>query len=190
MKKQVIIVTDGDRAAREAVKVACANVGAYPLTLTAGNPSRLSGEAVLFLIKSYPRDPLVVMVDDGGWVGEGKGESIISYLLQHQHELNILGVVAVASATRHTRGVDAECSITNWADFTRQPVNKLGFPEQRGHHYLEGDTAEILMLHSGIKVVGCGDLGKMDWQDDPARGAPITTACFKTLLASQGGGTG
>jgi len=182
MKKRVIIVTDGDHAAREAIKVACANVGAYPLTITAGNPSRLTGEEVLFLIKSYPAEPVVVMVDDGGWVGEGKGEDIISYLLDAQDDISLLGVVAVAAATRRTRGVMVDCSLTRRGDKSDRPVNKLGFPEAAGHDYLEGDTTEMLFLQNGIRVVGCGDLGKMDWQDDPDKGAPVTTECLRAIL--------
>ncbi|MGE5454678.1 MAG: stage V sporulation protein AE [Methylocystaceae bacterium] len=182
MKKRVIIVTDGDHAAREAIKVACANVGAYPLNITVGNPSRLTGEETLFQIKSYPKEPVVVMVDDGGWVGEGKGESIIAYLLNSQDEIELLGVVAVASATRRTRGVEVDCSLTRQGNQSKQPVNKLGFPEPVNHHYLEGDTTEILLMQHGIKVVGCGDLGKMDWRDDPEKGAPVTTECLRAIL--------
>lgn len=182
MKKRVVIFTDGDQAAREAIKVACANVGAYPLTITAGNPSPLTGEEVLFLIKSCPHDPIVVMVDDGGWVGKGKGESIISYLLEAQDDIDLLGVVAVAAATRHTRGIKVDYSLTRMGAEVGAPVNKLGYPEAAGHQYLEGDTTELLLLQNGIRIVGCGDLGKMDWQDNPKEGAPVTTECLRTIL--------
>ncbi|MGE5379838.1 MAG: stage V sporulation protein AE [Methylocystaceae bacterium] len=182
MKKRVIIVTDGDHAAKEAVTTACANVGAYPLTITAGNPSRLTGEEVLFQIKSYPGEPVVVMADDGGWVGEGRGESIISYLLKSRDEIELLGVVAVASGTRHARGVVPDCSWTRQLKKSYLPVNKLGFEEQSGHEYLEGDTTELLLLQNNIRIIGCGDPGKMDWRDDPAQGAPVTTACLRALI--------
>lgn len=168
--------------ARQAVEMACRQVNAYPLTLTTGNPTQLNAESVLFLIKSAPRDPVVVMVDDGGRVGEGPGEAVLSELLAAKDEIEVLGVVAVASDTHVDRGAKVEKSWDNQGLEWIGPVDKRGLREKPEHVYVEGDTAELLFLKEGIMVVGCGDLGKMNDGDSLAAGAKITTKCLKSII--------
>lgn len=180
-KRRVIIVTDGDKTAEKAVYRASLNVGAYPLTLSAGNPTSLTGQELTTLIMTAPHDPVVVMLDDRGEVGKGRGESALEYLLNHE-EIQVLGVVAVASDTKRARGIRVERCVTREGRISYGPVDKDGVPEEEGHCLLEGDTVEILNRYPGIKVVGCGDLGKMDGRDNYRDGAAITTRCFQEIL--------
>lgn len=180
-KRRVIVVTDGDRTAERAVYRASLNVGAYPLTLSAGNPTRVSGRDLTTLIKAAPYDPVVVMLDDRGVVGKGKGESALEYLLKDK-EILVLGVVAVASNTKKARGVQADECVTREGRVSHSPVDKDGVPEEGGHSFLEGDTVEILSRYPELTVIGCGDLGKMDGHDDYRNGAAVTTRCFQEIL--------
>lgn len=181
MKKRVILVTDGDEYAQEAIIQACKNEGLYPLLSSGGNPTPLTGEQLAWEIQQAPYDPVVVMLDDRGEVGEGRGERALEYLLLDQ-SLDILGAVAVASNTGQARGVEVDESIDRYGHVIEQPVDKYGEPEPAGHHFLKGDTSEILARFPEVKVIGAGDLGKMKGQDNPAHGAMITTRCLKELL--------
>ena len=180
-KKRVILVTDGDENAQEAIIQACKNEGLYPMLSSAGNPTPLTGEQLAWEIKQAPYDPVVVMLDDRGTVGEGRGERALEYLLLDK-SLDVLGVVAVASNTDQARGVEVNESVDRYGHILNRPVDKYGEPEPIGHHLLEGDTSEILARFPGVKVVGTGDLGKMKGQDNPAHGAMVTTRCLKELL--------
>ncbi|MGI6487981.1 MAG: stage V sporulation protein AE [Syntrophothermaceae bacterium] len=180
-KTRVIIVTDGDVTAEKAVYQASLNVNAYPLTLSAGNPTPFSGPELVLLIKAAPYDPVVVMLDDRGQVGQGIGEKALETLLK-EPEIEVLGVVAVASDTKQAQGVRVDRAVTNQGEVCHRPVDKDGVPEAPGHQFLEGDTVEILNRYPEVKVVGCGDLGKMEGQDDYRKGAVITTRCFQEIL--------
>ncbi len=181
MKKRVILVTDGDENAQEAIIQACKTLGLYPLLSSGGNPTPLTGERLIWEIKQAPYDPVVVLLDDRGEAGEGKGERALEKLLQAK-SLDILGVIAVASNTEHARGIEVNESVDRHGRVTRRPVDKYGEPEPPGHRFLEGDTAEILARFPEVRVIGVGDLGKMKGGDDPAHGAMITTRCLKELL--------
>ncbi|MGE5544128.1 MAG: stage V sporulation protein AE [Bacillota bacterium] len=181
MKKRVILVTDGDENAQEAIIQACKNEGLYPMLSSGGNPTPLTGERLAWEIKQAPYDPVVVMLDDRGKVGEGSGEKALEHLLLDE-SLDVLGVIAVASNTDRARGVEVSKSVDRYGHVVKQPVDKYGEPEPVGHHLLEGDTSEILARFPWVKVVGVGDLGKMKGRDDPAHGAMITTRCIKELL--------
>ncbi|MGE5396116.1 MAG: stage V sporulation protein AE [Chitinophagales bacterium] len=181
MKKQVILVTDGDQVAQQAVYQACKNLNLCPIMASGGNPTPLKGTAILSLITRAPFGPVVVMVDDRGKVGQGKGERVLEYLLNNE-EIHVLGVVAVASNTKRAGGVVVNESVDWRGKIISQPVNKEGKPERKENLYLEGDTVEVLSHYPTVKVVGCGDLGKMEGNDDPHKGAMITTACFERLL--------
>ena len=121
------------------------------------------------------------MLDDRGEVGAGKGEKALEHLLLDK-DLEILGVIAVASNTSQVRGVKVDESVDYYGHIVGGPVDKNGNPEPKGHQLLEGDTSEILARYPEVKVVGCGDLGKMQGQDNPGHGAMITTKCIKELL--------
>lgn len=182
---RVIIVTDGDQTAFKAVKRAARELNLYPLRVSAGNPTPLSGMEMLDYILQAPYDPVVVMVDDRGEKGAGPGEQVIEYLLANREKVQILGIVAVASDTR-VRGVTVDCSIDANGNLVAGPVDKEGWPEQLGHCRLEGDTVEILRHYPEVYVVGCGDPGKMHGQDTVGEGAAITCRCLSAILERNG----
>ncbi len=175
------MVTDGDVYAQEAIIQACKNLGLYPVLSSGGNPTPLPGERLAYEIKEAPYDPVVVMLDDRGEVGEGRGERALEYLLLDK-SLEVLGVIAVASNTEQVRGVKVTESVDRYGQVINRPVDKYGEPEPIGHHLLKGDTTEILARFPDVKVVGVGDLGKMKGNDNPAHGAEVTTRCLKELL--------
>lgn len=181
MKRKVILVTDGDVAAQEAVKKACENLGIYPIIACKGHPTPLSGPEIVRRIIEAPSEPVVVMLDDSGQVGKGPGERALEYLIKSK-ELDVLGVLAVASNTKRAKGVVVGESVDVNGMTVNGPVDKEGEPEPKKHVYLEGDTSEILSRYPQVRVIGCGDLGKMEGRDDPRYGSPITTQCLSALL--------
>ncbi len=180
-RRKVIIVTDGDRAAGRTVQLAARNVGARFISLTTGNPTPISGPKVVELIKTAPTDPVVIMVDDRGKRGYGKGEKILQYVTEHP-EINVIGTVAVASNTSRTEGIRVDESITRDGSVVEGPVDKLGNPEKTGHKLLEGDTVDVLNKLDIPVIVGTGDTGKMDFADDFGKGAPVTTKALKEII--------
>jgi stage V sporulation protein AE len=181
LKTRVILVTDGDSIAQAAVAQACINLNLYPVLASGGNPTPLAGPGLAYEIRNAPFEPVVVMLDDRGKKGRGNGERALEYLLKSD-EFDVLGVVAVASNTSTRRGVAVDESVDLGGMVTSRPVDKHGKPEPRGNRFLEGDTVEVLRRYPGIKVVGCGDLGKMGGRDNPDQGAAVTTRCLQELL--------
>jgi len=180
-RRKVILVTDGDKAARKTVEVAARNIGARCISASAGNPTEISGERLVQLIKAAPHDPVVVMFDDVGMMGKGKGERVLEYVSRHP-EIEVLGAVAVASHTRNVEGVEVDASVDRTGHLVAGPVTKEGYPEPAKHKYLEGDTVDILSELSVPVVIGTGDTGKMDGKDSFFEGAPITTKAFREIL--------
>lgn len=175
----VIIVTDGDEAARGAVETACCDLDLFFLKLSAGNPTPLSGPEAINYVLQAPRAPVVVTVDDHGQPGVGRGEEVMECLLR-ETRIDVLGVLAVASNTR-AKGIPVDCSVTAQGHIVSCPVNKLGAskPAQPG---LQGDTLEIMHKHPEVMIIGCGDPGKMDGQDDKCQGAAITSRCLQEII--------
>lgn len=179
MKHKVIIVTDGDKIAKEAVETAARNIGGRSISRSAGNPSPLSGEEVIQLILQAAADPVVVMVDDCGNPGFGIGELIISQIAEHP-DLELLGVVAVASNTKEETGVKVDESVSQTAEVTDMGVDKEGLP--RADRHVIGDTLSVLQNLNIPIIVGLGDPGKMDFKDKVEAGAPITTKALREIL--------
>ncbi len=179
-KVQVIIVTDGDITAQKAIKIAAMDLNLFPLMMSGGNPTPLSGAEIAELVLSAPYDPVVVMVDDKGFRGKGRGEQVIDHLMKHE-AIQVLGVIAVASDTK-VRGVEVDCSVTSTGRVVRRPVNKHGYAERLGNQRLEGDTIEVLKKYPELYIVGCGDLGKMNGYDDIEYGAFITSKSLQEIL--------
>lgn len=179
------MVTDGDMVAKRAVEKASRNIGARCISCSAGNPTRLTGEQLLAQIKTTPHDPVVVMLDDKGALGKGKGERALEYLAAHQ-DLEVLGVLAVASNTEFVCGVHVDCSVTCDGIITELAVDKSGHSKGEGNRSLTGDTVEILDRIDVPLIIGIGDLGKMDGADDPDQGAPLTTKALKEILNRSG----
>ncbi len=183
--RKVIIVTDGDMVAKRTIELAAKNIGGRCISLSAGNPTPISGRKAVELIKEAAHDPVVVMVDDRGNMGCGKGEKVLDYIVKSQ-EVEVLGVLAVASNTPAVEGIIVNESVTRDGHIVDGPVDKLGYPEPKVNKYLEGDTVDILNQLPISNVVGIGDIGKMDFADDRKKGAPITTKALKEILDRSG----
>jgi stage V sporulation protein AE len=181
-KRKIILVTDGDRIAKSAVEVAARNIGARCISASAGNPTMRSGEELVTMIKQAPNDPVVVMLDDRGYNGEGRGERALAYITGHP-EMQVLGVLAVASNTENVSGCTVDASITNSGQVIEGAVDKTGKPKNNPQ---EGDTVEIIDKLNLPLVIGIGDIGKMDGADEADKGAPLTTMAFKTIIDKSG----
>lgn len=192
MKRKVILVTDGDIIARQAVEIAAANIGGRCISASAGNPTPLSGEQVVNLIMQAKYDPVVVMVDDKGSCHKGKGERVLEYVAKHP-AIEVMGVLAVASNTEQIEGAEVDCSITKRKELIQGEVDKSG--EMVSHeNIVKGDTVDVINALKDEEVpfvVGVGDIGKMDGKDKSAKGAEVTTKALQTILAKweeRGGG--
>ncbi len=180
MKRKVIIVTDGDNIAKGAVETATTNIGGRSISRSAGNPTPLDGYEMIEMIKQAEKDPVVVMVDDCGNPGRGEGERIIKTIAEHS-EIELLGVVAVASNTRDEEGVRVDASITNQSSVTEKAVDKQG--NEKADNVVIGDTLSILKDLKVPVIIGLGDPGKMDYEDKVESGAPITTKALQEILS-------
>ncbi|MHB1418589.1 MAG: stage V sporulation protein AE [Bacillota bacterium] len=183
-KRKVVLITDGDSVARKAVEKVARNVGGRCISLSAGNPTPLCGIDIVNLIKQAPVDPVLVMLDDRGHNGRGKGENAMAIIAGHP-DIEVLGVVAVASNTEQTVGTKVDCSVTLNGEIVDAPVDKDGEPH-RENPYLMGDTVDILNQLPVPFVVGTGDTGKMEEHDDICKGVPITTRAVEEILRRSG----
>ena len=185
----VIAVTDGDRAAQRAVEVAARNVGARCISASGGNPTAISGEKLVELIKQAAHEPVVVMLDDRGYEGQGRGESALALLAGHK-DINILGVLAVASNSGSSSGTHVHLSVDCRGNLVDAPVDKFGQTSRDSGGTLSGDTVELLDKLKLPVVVGIGDVGKMDGADDYAIGAPLTTKALREIITRSEYGNG
>lgn len=177
--KKVILVTDGDMAAKGAVELAATNIGARTISASAGNPTMLYGEQIVKLIKEAEHDPVVVMVDDRGEKGIGKGEEAMEIILKDK-SIDVLGVIAVSSNGKDCNGLKVSCSITKNGEIIEGAVDKYG--NDIGQHEICGDTLSILKDKKDLVIIGMGDPGKMDYNDEVTKGAPITTMALQEVL--------
>lgn len=178
-RRKVILVTDGDDVARNAVEVATHNIGGRCISASAGNPTPLTGPEIIKLIKSAPFDPVVVMVDDKGSKGKGRGERAMEAIMKDEG-IDVLGVVAVSSNGRDCKSIPLSCSITKDGRVIDNGVDKYGNDIRSKR--MCGDTLSILRNVQNMVIVGIGDPGKMDFNDDIAKGSPITTMALKEIL--------
>ncbi|HWQ30058.1 MAG TPA: stage V sporulation protein AE [Negativicutes bacterium] len=178
-KKRVILVTDGDGIAKKAVETAALRIGGRCISKSAGNPTPMSGRSILELIGQTPYDPVVVMVDDKGNTGTGKGEIVMMELAKSE-EIEILGVIAVASNTENVKGTNVDFSITRDGNIIYDTVDKYG--KKTGGNRINGDTVDILDTMKVPVIVGIGDPGKMNGRDCCDKGAPIITKAMKEII--------
>lgn len=178
-KKKVILVTDGDKVARKAIEQAAANVGARCISRSAGNPSHLPGEKVIELIRQAKWNPIIVMADDKGNVGEGYGESVIREI-NECFDIEIIGVIAVASNTEGVLGIEVNFSITKHGNIVKKPVDKSGNPQYGKVIY--GDTVDILNMIEVPLIIGIGDPGKMNGKDGCSIGSPVITKAMQEII--------
>ncbi len=181
VKRRIIVVTDGDRVAQKVVEKVAQKVGGRCISMSAGNPTKISGEEIAKAIKKAPHDPVLVMVDDCGARSKGSGEKALE-VLAHDPELEILGVLAVASNTGYVNGVPVTASVTRDGKVVPEPVNKDGNPAFNEEGTIKGDTVDIINQLPVPVVIGIGDLGKMDDADLLENGARITTQAVEEIL--------
>ncbi len=182
-KRRIIIVTDGDSFARRAVERATKNIGGRCISRSAGNPTPIRGKEIVDFIKEAKHGPVVVMVDDRGNNHTGKGEEALEYIVNHE-DIEVLGVIAVASNTQYVDGVEVDFSITCDGEIIDGAVDKLG--EETREKILFGDTVDILGDCRVPLIVGIGDIGKMDGKDDCEIGAPIITKAMEEIIHRRG----
>jgi len=183
-RRRVILVTDGDKIAQKAVEEAAGKIGGRCISASAGNPTPLKGEDLVQLIKTAPYDPVVVMFDDRGSSSRGKGEEALAYVAKHP-DIEVMGVLAVASNTEFIEGVAVDLAVTNNKEIVEGQVDKEGNVVS-SRKIVMGDTVDVI---NEIKVktkipliVGIGDLGKMEGADNPCCGAQVTTKALQLIV--------
>jgi len=184
-KRKVIVVTDGDKVAKKAVELIAKKIDGRCISASAGNPTPLNGPQILELVKKAPFDPIFIMIDDKGHSGKGQGEKVLEYLLKSP-EIEILGVVAVASDTQGTQGVKVDISITKEGQVVKQAVDKLGNLKVTKPKILEGDTVDVINNADIPVIVGVGDIGKMEGYDSVYKQSPVTEKAIKEILIRSG----
>jgi stage V sporulation protein AE len=180
--KNVILITDGDETACETIENAGKKLGLRTISKSAGNPTPRDGKEIIELIKESDSDTVLVMFDDEGDKNKGAGEEALGIVLEDS-DIEVLGVVAVASQTKDVRGIKADFSVSNEGEIIDGPVDKKGDPEAEGNLYLEGDTVDIINKFDPPLVVGIGDVGKMNRQDALEKGSPITIKAIEEILS-------
>ncbi|MFK9093149.1 stage V sporulation protein AE [Bacillus salipaludis] len=184
IRRRVILVTDGDEYAKRAVAHVAREIGGRCISSSHGNPSTLSGPEIVKLIKKAPYDPVLVMFDDSGIVGEGAGESALKYVALHK-DIEVLGVIAVAAKSRHEEWTRVDVSIDRDGELTPYGVDKYGIPELEIGR-INGDTVYCLDELNVPIIVGVGDIGKMARHDSYKLGSPITKKAVELILERSG----
>lgn len=182
-KRNVILVTDGDEIARSAVELAAHNIGARCISASGGNPTPLNGQEIIELIMKAEYDPVIVMTDDRGRKGIGKGEKAMRVILNNK-DIRVLGILAVSSNGKDCRGLNVSCSITKDGKIIDNAVDKYG--NNTGKSDVCGDTLSILGDNPNLVIVGIGDPGKMDFNDEILKGSPITTMALREVINRSG----
>lgn len=178
-KIKVILVTDGDTLAQQVVEEAARSINARCISASAGNPTPRTGSEIVELVKMAEHDPVVVMVDDRGHTGTGKGEEAMDYILR-DHDIDVIGVVAVASNTSHVRGIKVDCSVDKKGEIINNAVDKNG--NVKDDKIIKGDTVDILNEANIPFVIGIGDPGKMEGNDRIEIGAPIISKAVEEII--------
>ncbi|KOF55943.1 MULTISPECIES: stage V sporulation protein AE [Clostridium] len=169
MNRKVIIVTDGDSIAQKVIERAAAKTGCRTLSISSGNPTKITGNEMVRLIECVKNDPVIVMADDRGDTGRGNGEKVIDYLIKSR-EIDVMGIIAVASNTKNASGIKVNCSINRDGKISENSVDKHGNITMS--KVLIGDTVNTINPSSVNYVIGVGDPGKMRCNDD------IESECF------------
>ncbi|MBP2634219.1 MAG: Stage sporulation protein [Firmicutes bacterium] len=184
-KIRVILVTDGDKVAQEAVEAIGSSLGLRCISASAGNPTPISGKKIVNLLKTVPYDPVLVMFDDKGHSEKAEGEQALEYVANHP-DIEVLGVVAVASNTTGIEGIHADACVDCHGHVIDRPVDKKGEikpkPACACESNIIGDTVDVLNDLEIPVIIGVGDIGKMDKHDDLSRGAPITRKAIEEIL--------
>ncbi|MFD2679568.1 stage V sporulation protein AE [Bacillus seohaeanensis] len=183
-KRKVILITDGDEYAKRAVECVAKQYGGRCISSSQGNPSVLTGPEIIKLIQKAKSDPVFVMFDDSGFLGEGLGERALKFVANHP-SVDVLGVIAVAAKTRQAEWTRVDVCIDKFGELTPYGVDKFGVPElEMGK--LNGDTVYSLDALNVPVIVGVGDIGKMAKRDDYKEGSPITKKAVEIILERSG----
>ncbi|MFD3447899.1 stage V sporulation protein AE [Microbacteriaceae bacterium 4G12] len=178
------MVTDGDEYAQRTIEYMAREFGGRCISASQSNPTRLTGKRLVELILQTPYDPVFVMFDDSGYIGEGPGEQALKYVATHK-QIDVLGVLAVASNTHRYEWARVDVSIDRNGNLTEYGVDKSGLPDiEIGR--INGDTVYCLDGLDVPIIVGIGDIGKMRGNDDRKRGAPITKQAIELILERNG----
>ena len=184
MKKRVILVTDGDEYAKEAIEFVAKEIGARVISQSSGNPTKISGEEMIHYVFQAPYDPVFLMFDDSGYQGVGPGESALNDVVNHPM-IEVLGVIAVASKTHFREWTRVDLSVDRNGHLTEYGVDKSGLPDiERGR--INGDTVYCLDQQKLPIIVGVGDIGKMARKDSIQKGCPITKKAAEIILERSG----
>lgn len=186
-KIRVILVTDGDHVAQAVVEDIAVSLGLRCISASGGNPTPISGEEIVGLLKTVHHDPVLVMFDDRGNSYKGLGEMAMEYVASHP-DIEVLGAVAVASNTPSTHGIATNECITSAGNVVNRSVDKNGEMKggKRGNPIITGDTVDVLNDLEVPFIVGVGDVGKMHRADDVSLGAPITRKAIEEILRQSG----
>ncbi|MCL6586114.1 MAG: stage V sporulation protein AE [Anoxybacillus sp.] len=183
-KRRVIIVTDGDEFAWRTIEHVAKEVGGRCISRSRGNPSVLTGKELVQLILQAPYDPVFVMFDDCGAIGEGAGEQALKYVATHK-QIEVIGAIAVASNTHQHEWTKVDVSIDRDGYLTEYGVDKEGIREfDIGR--VNGDTVYCLEQLNIPIIVGIGDIGKMGYRDHIKYGSPITKQAVELILERSG----
>ena len=183
-KRRVILVTDGDEYAARTIEYVASEIGGRTISQTQGNPSTLSGAQIVQLILQAKNDPVFVMFDDCGLLGEGAGEVALKYVAKHPN-IEVLGIIAVASKTHQTEWTRVDVSIDRFGELTEYGVDKSGLKDlELGR--ISGDTVYCLDQLNVPIIVGIGDIGKMARKDSVKNGCPITLKAVELILERSG----
>ena len=189
-KVRVILVTDGDRVAQQAVENIGSSLGLRCISASAGNPTPISGKRIVELLKTVPYDPVLVMFDDKGRQEKAEGEQALEYVANHP-DIEVLGAVAVASNTTGIAGVQADACVDCKGHLIDLSVDKKGEVKSKEEDCgckptITGDTVDVLNDIDIPVIIGVGDIGKMDKHDDLSRGAPVTRKAIEEILKRSG----
>ena len=179
-KRKVILITDGDKYAKKAIQYVAREVGGRCISMSQGNPSHLSGKELVRLIHKAKSDPVLVMFDDSGYVGEGAGERAMR-IVATDPSIEVLGIIAVASKTRREEWTKVDVSIDRYGNLTSKGVDKYGMEEMEIGKVM-GDTVYCIDELDVPIVVGIGDIGKMAQVDDYRKGSPVTKLAVEIIL--------
>src|SRR5690606_24046161 len=175
---------DGDEYALKTLEYIAKEVGGRCISKSQGNPTTLTGEQIVKYILQTPYDPVFVMFDDSGLLGKGRGEHALKHVATHPN-INVLGVIAVASKTHQTEWAKVDVSIDRDGNLTEYGVDKSGIREYDIGR-INGDTVYCLDELDVPIIVGIGDIGKMARKDDIKEGAPITRKAVDIILERSG----
>lgn len=184
MKRRVILITDGDEYALQAVQCASRYFKGQCIHQSAGNPSQLSGSELVDLVLETPNDPVFLMFDDSGFQQEGNGERALTYVARHPN-IDVLGAIAVAAKTHYAEWTKVDISIDRFGNLTEYGVDKSGLPDTEIGR-INGDTVYCLDQLNIPIIVGVGDIGKMAGFDSYEKGAPITKKAIEIILERSG----